>query len=528
MGQKRAEGLIIDAGSAIEAVEAVDDLAAKTHKAGEEDARKRKEAQGLLAKARLESIALVGRVDPFAAILSRDPWALAKWIARFEEGQASEAMGRPLCLAAALGWSQGVRIMVEAGCLWWREGHGAQMNRGSRSNAPALPWWSRSRGLSSELFSESSADKFKSLKKNAEYTALSYAALNGHVEAAQILTASRRRWPSALAALASLAVPGSALIANLNTPQHMQTGCARLAIQEGEDAFALALIDAGAGSQTLQEEVVAAIGTENQPMLRTLLHERLTPSQIAAWGGSGGGVGSNADKHPALVMRFLLSERMFLEVRRLVDLGADGRLPGWSETLGGSALHFALNYHHGQGVDQRVAVEVAKGTTFPDREAFNAARGSCKVGKVCDILDARHPEWAVGSVGGDMVRPLEEGEPREHKSARVEQDSAALAQNSQLAVPKEGMGGDLGESARCEKARVAFEELEAFEELIREMSNVAQAMRSRLESVERDALDGPSSGGAEMPKDARLARERLAKKAQQLLRSTKGRPSGLG
>ena len=127
-----------------------------------------------------------------------------------------------------------------------------------------------------------------------------------------------------------------------------------------------------------------------------------------------------------------------------------------------------------------------------------------------------------------MVRPLEEGEPREHKSARVEQDSAALAQNSQLAVPKEGMGGDLGESARCEKARVAFEELEAFEELIREMSNVAQAMRSRLESVERDALDGPSSGGAEMPKDARLARERLAKKAQQLLRSTKGRPSGLG
>lgn len=471
---------------------------AESH-AMDENARAKK----LIESARTKGSGAASTNDPVHAVLRSSEWDLAKWAGKLSGARSSEKMAVPLCLAAALGWENGVRILLAAGAEWWRAG--APMRKNSNSNSPALTWTWRNYDVPG--ISSSPMENMKAIKKNAHYTALAYAAMNGRESCVKLLVEHRRR--GQLPSGQAWALPSECLITNL--AELSQKGCASFAIELGERDLASLLIKSGAGSRSLQEEVGAAVEKQNLALIKQIMLESMTFEKMGAW--------EEQDRRacrPRELLNFLMLAQQSALIACVVALGAEGGCPAWRESLRGEALLDALK----KG-DHKCAIELAKGTRFYDNDKLKSIWNTCGDEVIRDILDARHPVWAKrreesrprGAEAGEGGPAKEAGDSRRADEARADETPAE-------------------EISAQEKRERAFKDLDAFEQLIQEMSAAAREMRASLEGQVREAMNvgagaDQSSSAHTVPASLERAREKLAQRSPEPPRRA-ATPSGSG
>lgn len=460
-------------------------------------------AKKLIESARTKGSAPALTKDHIHAVLKRSEWDLAKWAGKLSGAAASEKMAVPLCLAAALGWDKGVRILLAAGAKWWRAG--APMRKNSNSNSPALTWTWRNYAVPGVLASP--MENMKSIKKNAHYTALAYAAMNGRESCVKLLVEHRRSLLPRGGVWAPL--PSECLITNL--AELSQKGCASFAIEAGESGIASLLIKSGAGSRNLQEEVGAAVEMQNLALIKKIMLESMTSEKMGAWEEV-----DRRARRPRELLSFLMQAQQSSLIACVVALGAEGAHPAWKESMRGEALLDAVK----KG-DHKCAIELAKGTRFHDHDKFTGIWNACGDAVIRKVLDDRHPVWA---------RQREESRPRAAET--LDGVTANEGSDSRQADEARVDEAPAAEISAQEKRERAFKDLDAFEQLIQEMSAAARQMRASLEGQVQEGMDvgaraHPSSSAHTVQASLERARDKLAQRIPEPPRRA-ATPSGSG
>lgn len=425
-------------------------------------------ARDKIKSAKRKESAAPSTKDPIEAVLKLSEWDLAKWAGNLSGPNASKKMAVPICLAAALGWDDGVKVLLAAGAEWWD--HGAPMKKNSYSNAPALTWSWRSYEVPGLSFS--STEKIKSVQKNALYTALAYAAMNGRSSCVKILVDHRRRHLPLPSRESRPPLPRACLISNIS--ESPQAGAASFAIEKMDDELAKVLIKGGAGSENLQEELCAAAERQSVSLAKQFLAE-MTPEMMSSW--------QEVDRRgrtPRELLNFLVLAQQSSLIARVVELGADAGLPAWKEPMRGEALIDAIE-HCADG--NKCARELARGTRFYDKSFYESFWSLCADPVTRDILDARHPVWATLREE-DSARRAQggRGDPAREQSQEAEEGPAEKSEEEPVAA-----------SSLQERRERALKDLDAFELLIQEMSAAARRMRADLEG---QGLGGPEPAKA--------------------------------